>query len=202
MNKNSSCSLWRSHNSLLVVIAMVFVNTISIWQGFVLQKCWDTCVLSHPWAQSLPMFGWEGHNSSDAFNLPSHPAPQPHWFHALIPGSGSFNHLTERWVIKHPVDFNSILQDIVFSYPSSPHPILQINTRLSLGGGGEEDRNLSHLYLSHSRRFGLQKKNTAIPVSPHLPLLLPARPLPGACFCQKILFLPVSNPAHKLPTGT
>lgn len=102
-------------------------------------------------------------------------------------GSGPLNqhnHPAQRWVIKHPVDFNSVPQDIVSSNPSSPSPILilQINDPLFT------EKHLHHLYLGCGEKCGLQKrlqKVLATAVSLPLTLLLSARPLPGARFCQK-----------------
>lgn len=108
----------------------------------------------------------------------------PHNFYlfcGLIIRSGPFNrhhHLTQRWVIKHPVDFNSTLQDIVSLNPSSPSALLI----LQINGPFSPEKTSPSFVPGLWPRFWLQKSNRATSVSFHLPLFLPAFPPPEAHF--------------------
>lgn len=140
---------------------------------FVLQKCLHIHYgLSHHLAQPLPVFGWKVHSfPSGAFDLPSNfpltlciPSPdQAHLTCATIwHNDGLLNTL---WVQLYSPIYSFPESQLPFSYPSDKSPPLPWGHLISLIPG---------LWL----QIRLRKSNTATFIHLHLPLLLPAYPLP------------------------
>lgn len=186
LDRNSSRSIAWGRLSYLVVITKSWWTQLPVGLFFVLQKRLDGCsVLAYHQAQPLPMFDSKAHSfPSGASDLPSElPTDLVH----SLPDWAHLTHIT----VWHQGRWSDILwmylQDTVSLRCCTPSPVLRV------------DRSLFCFALRlWARDPGFGHHRWAF-ISPcFFPPALYWEPI----FWQEILFLSVSNPIHKLPTGT